>query len=407
GQGDGYEAALRALADGFGALLDPTLVDDVVAFDDQSAGWVLADLLRFTGRGDDRRLLLSEGLDRLGFAADPADPWTSSTNQLMAADVQAPADYDELKLSILESIDARWRDLFAAPIDIDLRQVSWGGVFVDDRPLGDAKPCFGRGCIPALDLPATTDADGGSWYPDDSIVFGIVVGGEARAYPKHQMQVHEMVNDVIGGRNVAIPYCTLCGSAQAYFTDDVPSAPRPLVMRTSGLLVRSNKVMYDLDSRSAFDTFTGRAVTGPLLSEAVELEQISVRVSTWGEWREAHPSTTIVAPDGGVGRIYPADPLAGRDDHGPIFPIGEADSRLEIQAPVVGVEAPDGTAVAFAVADLDRLGLGQIAEVEGVTVRTDGAGYVAFDSDGVELATHEAFWFAWSQFWPDTVLWAG
>ena len=31
-----------------------------------------------------------------------------------------------------------------------------------------------------------------------------------------------MINDTLGGRDLGIPYCTLCGAAQAYFTDDVP-----------------------------------------------------------------------------------------------------------------------------------------------------------------------------------------
>jgi hypothetical protein len=40
----------------------------------------------------------------------------------------------------------------------------------------------------------------------------------------------------------------------------------------------------------------------------VVLEQNSVSVSTWGEWKAAHPNTTIVAEDGGIGRSYEARP---------------------------------------------------------------------------------------------------
>ena len=35
------------------------------------------------------------------------------------------------------------------------------------------------------------------------------------------MEVREMVNDTLGGRDLAIPYCTLCASAQAYYTDQL------------------------------------------------------------------------------------------------------------------------------------------------------------------------------------------
>jgi hypothetical protein len=56
-------------------------------------------------------------------------------------------------------------------------------VLIDDRELGDTDGAARGGCIPALDDPAVTDADGGDWYPDDAIVFGIVEGDEALAIP--------------------------------------------------------------------------------------------------------------------------------------------------------------------------------------------------------------------------------
>ena len=104
-----------------------------------------------------------------------------------------------------------------------------------------------------------------------------------------------MVNDSIGGRRVGLPYCTLCGSAQAYFTDAMPGGFETLELRTTGLLSRSNKVMFDLHTFSVFDTFLGTALSGPLREEGVALEMVTVRTSTWGEWKAAHPGTTIVA----------------------------------------------------------------------------------------------------------------
>ena len=95
-----------------------------------------------------------------------------------------------------------------------------------------------------------------------------------------------MVNDTLGGRRIGVPYCTLCGSAQAYLTDSVPNGQETPVLRTSGLLSRSNKVMYDLVTGSVFDTFTGEAISGPLREADVRLDQITVVVSTWGEWKQ-------------------------------------------------------------------------------------------------------------------------
>ena len=110
--------------------------------------------------------------------------------------------------------------------------------------------------------------------------------------------------------------------------------------------------MYDLSTMSALDTFSGRALSGPLHDADVRLTQLSVVTSTWAAWKAAHPDTTIVAQDGGLsGERYPLDPLRGRDDHGPIFPVGDVDSRLPVQERVLGVIGADGQAVAFPVAN--------------------------------------------------------
>ena len=176
-----------------------------------------------------------------------------------------------MKRDLYLLIEPRWQPFFDDEnSSIDWRQVGWGGVFIDDRPdATQGQPCP-LGCIPALDQPKTTGAAEGGWYPDDAVVFGVVINGQARAYPKHMMEIHEMVNDSLGGRQIGMPYCTLCRSVQAYFTDRVPGF-KPL-LRTSGLLSRSNKFMYDLSTFSAIDTFTGKAISGPLHQAGVVLQ---------------------------------------------------------------------------------------------------------------------------------------
>jgi hypothetical protein len=218
-----------------------------------------------------------------------------------------------MKSQLFLLVEPGWAPFFSdVDATIDWRWVSWGGVFIDDRPPGDTGFCV-RGSIPALDDPALTEADDGDWYPDDFIVFGVVVNGEAVAFPKNMMEIHEMVNITIGGRRLGIPYCTLCGSAQAYFLDSNPAWTEPIVLRTSGLLSRSNKVMYDLNTKSIIDTFTGVALSGPLRKAGVTIEQTTVVGSLWGDWKAEHSNTMIVASDGGIGRRYPQDPLQGRD----------------------------------------------------------------------------------------------
>ena len=390
---------------------DGGLVASLADSGDARLAWILSDLLRFFYIGDIHDGAVS-AFQRLTGARLNDDPvaersrWQSVTDHLIAWDLPAFDGYADYKHRLFLLVEPRWEPLFADPDStIDWRLLSWGGVRIDDRAFGDQRVCA-QGCIPALDNPAVTDAAGGSWYSDDGLVFAVVINGEARAYPRHIMEIHEMVNDTLGGRRIGMPYCTLCGSAQAYFTDDVPAGVETPVLRTSGLLARSNKVMYDLVTKSVFDTFTGEAVSGPLREQGVVLNQATVVTTTWGEWKAAHPDTTIIAEDGGIGRRYPLDPLRGRDDDGPIFPIGDMDDTLGVHDQVFGVVLDDGTPVAFPVtAAAAALQAGRDVELAGVTLRLDGGGVRAVDPAGDEIEGHQAFWFAWSQFMPDTLLW--
>ena len=395
------------------AQLDIDAVGDLAESGDARNAWFVSDLMRFFGEGEGDALTDAfEQLTATSLADDPdseRNVWLSATNHLIAWDMPDYPGYRVDKSGIFLPIEAGWEPFFGdADSDIDWRHLSWGGVLIDDRDLGETGPCD-RGCIPSLDDPATTDASGGDWYPNDAIVFGIVEGDEALAIPKNIAEIHEMFNLTLDGRRFGIAYCTLCGSAQAYRTDtavDQGAADEP-VLRTSGLLSRSNKVMYDLRTDSVFDTFTGAAVSGPLQDVGVVLEETTVVRTTWGEWKAQHPDTRLIAEDGGIGRSYPLDPLQGRDDDGPIFPIGAADDRLGVQELVVGVITGDGTPVAFpADASRDALDAGRDVVQAGVELVGEGGGLRALDAaTGEPLVAHESFWFAWSQFHPTTELW--
>jgi len=383
----------------------------VASHGDVRSAWVLSDVLRFANSVELHELLGARLQDLLGadsLGGGTPDLWKDATDLLIAWDLPDFPEYREYKGRLFTLVEPGWEPFFSDPeATIDWRWLSWGGVFIDDRPLGATTGCP-RGCIPSLDDPPVTPAEDGGWYPDDGVVFGVTINGESRAYPKNQMEVHEMVNDTLGGRRIGMPYCTLCGSAQAYLTDQVPAGVQTPVLRTSGLLSRSNKVMYDLNTKSVFDTFTGEALSGPLREAGVRLSQATVVSSTWGAWKDAHPDTTILAEDGGMGRSYPLDPLRGRDDHGPIFPVGDVDTRLGVQDLVVGVELEDGTTIAFPrQTALSVIDAGGEVTAEGVRLIKDGDGLRAIMvSDGSQIASHQAFWFAWSQFWPDTLLWS-
>jgi hypothetical protein len=410
---DAIDRINRGIA--FGSL-DATAVDDLFTSGDPRHAWFVSDLLSFFSFSDSERLVSGfEEITGVSIQTDPdlmVNPWQSVANHLIAWDTPDYVGYSDDKGALLLPFEDGWMPFFDdVDANIDWRHVSWGGVFIDDRQLGDPNGCPG-GCIPALDDPATTDAAGGDWYPDERTVFGITVGNESLAIPLNIAETHEAFNLTLGERRLGIPYCTLCGSAQAYFTDQVDGSPvegadEVPVIRTSGLLSRSNKVMYDLVTSSVFDTFTGDAVSGPLREAEVTLSQATVVRSTWAEWKRENPETQIIARDGGINRTYELDPLEGRDDNGPIFPIGDVDDRLDVQEFVVGVLLEDGTALAFPSEEATAaFNAGESVELNGVELRESGDGLAAVDgASGEEIAAHEAFWFAWSQFHPDTLLW--
>ncbi len=385
--GTDQEVALRTIA----ASKDPRLA------------WPISDLMRFAPGQALNVQLANAAATLLEIDMPSENHWGVITDHLIAWDVPAPPDYLSAKRAIFTGIIPGWDKIFVEG-DIDWRMVSWGGVLIDDRAYDttDAQ-C---NCIPAADNPEVSSAAEATWLKDSDIIFGVVVNGEARAYPRRIMEVREMVNDTLGGRDLGIPYCTLCGAAQAYFTDDVPAGVERPVLRTSGLLIRSNKVMYDVRTHSVFDTFLGHAVTGPLAKKGVKLEQAGVVTTDWGTWKTAHPETTVLVEELALGRDF--DFRNGRDANGPIFPVGDVDPRLPVHEDVIGIVTASGKPVAFqrskAMAALQK---GNEIAVDNVRLTLDGGGIKAVDASGADLGSHQAFWFAWSQFHPTTELWEG
>ncbi len=391
---------IEGLATGWGDEQDQAL-KVINKSKDPRLAWIVTDLLRFSQGGAVTKELQDTLAKLINIKPKGVSVWNDATNRLMAWDIPEPPDYIKYKSSIFTTVLPEWKPIFIEG-DIDWRFVSWGGVLIDNREFDKTDDLCN--CIPAADNPPVTDAKSATWLDDDDVIFGIALNGEARAYPRQIMEVREMVNDTLGGRDLGIPYCTLCGAAQAWFTDDVPEGVKRPVLRTSGLLSRSNKVMFDLNTFSVFDTFLGNAVTGPLQEKGVKLSQASVVTTTWGEWKKSHPETTVLEERLALGRDF--DFRNGRDANGPIFPIGDVDPRLPVQEDVLGIVTASGKPVAFHVKSLIKvLDAGENVEVENVRIVLEAGGVKAIDKDGKDLGTHQAFWFAWSQFHPETLLW--
>ena len=172
---------------------------------------------------------------------------------------------------------------------IRLEEITWGGVQVDG--------------IPSLDNPRLIKARAADYLLDDDLVFGVEINGDARAYPLRIMGWHEMFNDVIGGVPVALAYCTLCG-AGILFETQVDGRDKPFVFGSSGFLYRSNKLMFDRETDSLWNQFTGEPVVGPLVGSGIALKIRPVAITSWQRWLDRHPDTRVLSIETGHRRDY-------------------------------------------------------------------------------------------------------
>ena len=140
-----------------------------------------------------------------------------------------------------------------------------------------------------------------TWLRDGHIVFGIVINGQARAYPKRILAWHEMALDRVGGVDLTIVYCTLCGTVIPY---ESGVRGRRFAFGTSGLPYRSNKLMFDEETRSLWSSLEGVPVVGTLVDSGLQLPFRSVVTTTWGEWKQDHPATTVLSLETGYERNY-------------------------------------------------------------------------------------------------------
>ena len=173
--------------------------------------------------------------------------------------------------------------------EIRMEEIAWGGVRKDG--------------IPALTNPAQIPAGTAKYLKDDDLVFGVAINGDARAYPLRILDWHEMFNDVVGGVPVSLAYCTLCGSG-ILFEAKVEGREKPFVFGSSGFLYRSNKLMYDTETHSLWNQFTGRPVVGELTGSGLTLKTRPVVITRWTDWKAANPKTTVLSAKTGHARDY-------------------------------------------------------------------------------------------------------
>ena len=120
-------------------------------------------------------------------------------------------------------------------------------------------------------------------------VIGVSINGEHRAYSVPYLGRREIVNDVVGGRKIAVTWCPLCYTAIVF---DREVDGRELTFGVSGKLLMNSLVMYDRETGSLWSQFAGEAVYGPL--DGTRIEIVASQLTPWSDWRRQYPDTLVL-----------------------------------------------------------------------------------------------------------------
>lgn len=161
--------------------------------------------------------------------------------------------------------------------------------------------------IPSIDDPEFVPLDQVD-LPDREPVVGVVLNGEAKAYPLRILMWHEIVNDEIGGVPVAVTYCPLCNTSIVF---DRRVEGRTLEFGTTGKLRNSDLVMYDRTTESWWQQFLGEAIVGELTG--TRLDTVPSRLESFANFAERAPDGLVQVPGDEGMRAYGRNPYGGYD----------------------------------------------------------------------------------------------
>lgn len=144
-----------------------------------------------------------------------------------------------------------------------------------------------RDAIQSIDRPEFDRSFFGK--PSDEVI--VVEGSPPRAYPIRILSYHEIVNDRIGERPIAVTWCPICWSAVVYSRR---VAGRELTFGISGKLADDALVVYDRETESEWKQPTGCAIAGELTGTC--LETLPAAMVTWERFTTDHPDGRVLQP---------------------------------------------------------------------------------------------------------------
>ncbi|MBI1310070.1 DUF3179 domain-containing protein [bacterium] len=256
--------------------------------------------------------------------------------------------------------------------------------------------------IPAITDPNIVAPDKAEFLTPQSRVIATTIGTTSRAWPIAVLNYHEIINDTLGGVPIAVTYCPLCDSA-AIFDRRAKGGTREFGV--SGLLYNSNVLMYERvdGEQSLFSQLQGRGISGPLANQP--LKTLPVELTTWQDWRDRYPNTTVASLQTGHRRDYTRNPYGDYFRTSSLmFPVKEHSDRLTPKQKVLGLWSGDSfLAVPLSMAQT-RSGEFDVTVGDNVVrlaaiPSADSLRVVTAD-DGIQWMY--SLWFAWYAFHPET-----
>ncbi len=260
-------------------------------------------------------------------AAEKAAPATvaSDESSANAASTGEPDPNTFIDVELLPSSDPPFGTT-SWSTDFSRRTVEWEEILSGGPP---------KDGIPAVDDPTFESVEtAGEWLSERDPVIMFEHKGEVRAYPLAILIWHEIVNDVVGGDPVAITFCPLCNASIAF---DATLDGVALDFGTTGKLRNSDLIMYDRQTESWWQQFTGEAIIGEYVGR--RLNFLPSQVISFSDFAENFPDAQVLARPP-ASRNYGRNPYTGYDTNPgrPFLYTGDLDDRLPSTERVMGVE---------------------------------------------------------------------
>ncbi len=169
---------------------------------------------------------------------------------------------------------------------------------------------------------------------DNDLVIGVNILGIFKVYPENIMAYHDVVNDVIKNKKIAVSYCPYTGTSMVWETTNLQGIS-PAFSATN-YLYNSNDILYDSISQSYFQQMLSKYVAGSL--SGYTLNNFGIVETTWSTWKYMFPGTQVMSPATGFSYNYKLDPYAAYKKSDSIyFYTTPIDKRLALKEKVLGL----------------------------------------------------------------------